>query len=206
MGALIPRSKWLFGVLPFILVVVGSRVLVARVGDAAVRSLIAAVSLWSAATRSTGEGPPSTVSVVEGDAPRVVDDATPRASERGRKGAGGPGKGRPSNAHLFIPTGRLMGLTADELRAVRWAAIHDGRGATAGVRLSGVGGLGLGLAEGDVVTSIDGRPTRTEDDATAAGMAAWTSGESAVHATLLRKEQVVAVTVELPPRPTSSPM
>lgn len=172
-----------------------------------VRSLLGAAALVSAATgpSAADRSRMRAASVVDGEVLPTSDGDAPRGVERGRKPAGGRAKA-PLGARLFIPTERLMSLTADELRAVRWAAVRDGRGAAAGVRLAGVGGLGVGLAEGDVVTSIDGKPTRTEDDATAAGMAAWASGEPAVHATLLRKERVVAVTVQLPPRPTSSRM
>jgi hypothetical protein len=201
LGRRLHRSVWLLAALPFLLVGVGSRLLVQRVGDLMVRSLLAASAVVSPVTEpaATREGARiRAASVVVGDALLTGNrEAELYHVDRGRRGAGGHAPGS-SGAHLFIPTERLMALTARELGAVRWARLQDGRGA--GVCLSGVAGLGVGLADGDVVTSIDGRPTRNEDDATAAGMAAWASGEAAVHATLRRREQVVAVTVELPPR------
>lgn len=91
-----------------------------------------------------------------------------------------------------------MRLTARELRGVGWVTAAGAQGRPAGVRLSGVGALGLGLADGDVVTSIDGRPTPSFDDATAAGAAAWASGAHAAHATIVRGGETIAVTVEIP--------
>jgi hypothetical protein len=93
---------------------------------------------------------------------------------------------------------RLGRLTAKQLRAIGWSTVVDAHGRSAGVRLSGVGALGMGLADGDVVTSIDGRLTPTEGDATSAGSAAWSSGARTVRATILRGDQTIAVTVELP--------
>lgn len=200
-----PRSVWLLAAAPFVLVGVGSRALVSRVGDAMVAPLVEAAAVMHAASKVdavVGAKSHAAPSVVAGGAlpavggaerslPRIVAAAHAAPAPR-EKGA--------SAAHLFIAIDRLMKLSAARLRAVHWVAVRDGRGAPAGVRLSGVGALGVGLADGDVVTSIDGKPTRTEDDATAAGVAAWTSGEAALHATIVRKDQVVAVTVELPPR------
>jgi hypothetical protein len=64
--------------------------------------------------------------------------------------------------------------------------------------LSGVSALGLGLADGDVVTSIDGRPTPTGDAATAAALGAWGAGQGQVRGTLLRDGQTIGVTVHVP--------
>lgn len=69
-----------------------------------------------------------------------------------------------------------------------------------GAKLHGVGGLGVGLADGDVVTSIDGRTTANADDATTAALGAYMSGESTVHATLLRAGRTLRVTVHVPAR------
>jgi len=78
--------------------------------------------------------------------------------------------------------------------------VVNARGKAAGVRLSGVGRLGLGLEDGDVVTSINGRLTPTEDEATAAGAAAWMSGAPTARADVARGDRIVAVTLELPMR------
>ncbi len=73
-----------------------------------------------------------------------------------------------------------------------------------GARLYGVGALGVGLADGDVVTSIDGRATPDVTTATGAAMGAYASGEAVAHATVLRAGRTLLVTVHIPPR-TSTP-
>jgi hypothetical protein len=103
-------------------------------------------------------------------------------------------------ARLVIAVDRLAALTADQLRAVHWASVTDAQGRAAGVRLFGVGALGLGLADGDVVTSINGRPTRAEGEAVSAGASAWNSGVRRVDATIARGGVPVSVTLHLPAR------
>jgi hypothetical protein len=61
-----------------------------------------------------------------------------------------------------------------------------------------VSGLGVGLADGDVVTSIDGHATPTADAATAAALGAWGAGQAVVRATVMRDGQPIAVTVHVP--------
>jgi S1-C subfamily serine protease len=67
-----------------------------------------------------------------------------------------------------------------------------------GVRLGGVARLGVGLADGDIVTSIDGTKTPDDDTATAVVLGAVGRGGRTVHATLVRGTEPINVVVELP--------
>jgi hypothetical protein len=197
------RYAWPLAAAPFILVGVGSSALVSGLGDAMVAPLVEAATLMHAKTRANA------VEAARKGATPIDEDGLPtgggvertalRTAERDHT-ASVPRQRGGSSARLFIPWDRVMRLTAERLRSVHWAGVRDEHGQPAGVRLSGVGSLGVGLADGDVVTSIDGRPTRTEDEAMEAGAAAWSSGEPALHATIARKDQVVTVTVQLPLR------
>ncbi len=109
----------------------------------------------------------------------------------------------PSRARveaIDIPANHLARLTAKQLRGVHATDAVDPAGRPIGARLHGVGGLGVGLGDGDVVTSIDGHATPTADDATGAALGAYASGEATAHATLLRGGRTVQVTVHIPSR------
>lgn len=91
-------------------------------------------------------------------------------------------------------------MTAKQLQGVQATDATGAGGHPLGAKLHGVGALGLGLADGDVVTSIDGRTTANANDATTAALGAYMSGESTVHATLLRAGRTLRVTVHVPAR------
>ncbi len=99
---------------------------------------------------------------------------------------------------IFVPAERLAHLTAAQLGHVRGVDAVDVNGQAIGVRLYGVQALGLGLREGDVVTSLDGRPTRTLDDGTAAATSAFDSGRAEAQATIVREGRTIGVTVQIP--------
>jgi hypothetical protein len=178
---------------PLSLVPALQRALVPRITAAMVRPLVALASILSpVAPGPTPAGPALSVS------PWVEPSHAPAPTL-----AGPPLKRQlreSSPPHIVVPKERLLHLSADQLRSVGWATVVGPRGRAAGVRLSGVAPLGVGLVDGDVVTSINGRATPTEDDATAAGTAAWVSGALAANATVLRGSQTIAVTLELPAR------
>ncbi|MDP9035814.1 MAG: hypothetical protein M3O50_13515 [Myxococcota bacterium] len=99
---------------------------------------------------------------------------------------------------IVLPVERLSRLTASQLGRIRGVDAVDANGHPIGVRLSGVQALGLGLREGDIVTSLDGHPTPTLDDGTVVAKSALGSGRRNAPATILRDGQVVAVMVQLP--------
>jgi putative serine protease PepD len=172
----------------------GARVLVPRVGDAMARRasvLAAAVPTGDPAADDPGPevdlGPP------------VVVEAEPPDAGASMDAGRGVGSGRPAPSEaLDIPADRVARLTARQLRGIRATDAVDPAGRPVGARITGAGALGVGLADGDVVTSIDGRPTVNAADATGAAIGAYASGESVAHATLLRQGRTVRVTVHVP--------
>jgi hypothetical protein len=68
----------------------------------------------------------------------------------------------------------------------------------AGLALAGVSGLGVGLRDGDVLTSVGGTPARSYGDVVSAVAGALRSGAPAISGEAWRGEQRVFITVELP--------
>jgi hypothetical protein len=110
-----------------------------------------------------------------------------------------PASEKPGGS-IEIAADRLARLTEKQLQNVNASDAVDVSGRPLGARLHGVGGLGVGLADGDVITSIDGRTTANAGDATTAALGAYMSGEATVHGTLLRDGKTLRVTVHVPAR------
>jgi hypothetical protein len=222
------RSRPVFialGLLPFAWVWAGSRVLVPRMGDCLGHALarIATPSPEGRELSSTALSPTTQPTVV-GPSPALDASAAPepiahehnahappsrvpsgppkQPATSARAGSSkGPPDGRSAGGpRLIIAADRVAALTADQLRSVRWMTVTKTQGGLAGVRLFGVSGLGLGLTDGDVVTSINGRQTPADEVAVSAGVSAWTSGAPSVEATIARGNQPLSVTLHLPPR------
>jgi hypothetical protein len=170
--------------------------LLPRFRDAVIGGLVkAAVVLTEARAGTTGvptEVDSAASAIVEVpaepvDAPRT--EASPPAPRP---------KAPPVVGAIDIPEDRVARLTEKQLRSLRPANVIGADGAAAGVRLHGVGALGVGLADGDLVTSIDGRPTADVSTGMDAALRAWASGEAAAHATVRRAGRTLLVTVHIP--------
>jgi S1-C subfamily serine protease len=74
-------------------------------------------------------------------------------------------------------------------------------GKPAGIRLTGVSGLGVGLRDGDVIVAVEGEPALDEDAATDIALSTILHGGSTLRATAMRGSRLVAITAELPPAP-----
>ncbi len=170
--------------------------LVSRLGDSIARTLRAvAASLPEPASASA---PADT----DTDADTLVDVAAETLAS-GPDAGGDKSRTPPPNkpaGSIDIRADRLARLTPKQLEGVQATDALDAAGHPVGAKLHGVGGLGVGLAEGDIVTSIDGRATANADDATTAALGAYMSGESAVHATMVRAGRTLRVTVHVPAR------
>ncbi len=150
-------------------------------------------------------GAPAPGRVTAGDEP-VAPVAPRAASERaapalGAKASRAGGTGAPKGAapkSLRIPEAQVSRALGAGLDGVRGRTARDTEGRAVGVRITGVGRLGVGLADGDVITSIDGTKTPDEESATAAALAAIGRGARSVSGTLLRGNDTINVVVELP--------
>jgi hypothetical protein len=178
----------------------GAHALVPRMGDAMGRRISRLTALMATPPDSsdlatdTDSVPPEAAEQPAAAPPDVRAHAVTRRS----------GAKAPSGGAVDIPADRLARLTAKQLRSLRATDAVSADGRAIGARLHGVGALGVGLADGDVVTSIDGRATPDVTTATGAAMGAYASGEAVAHATVLRDGRTLQVTVHVPPR-TATP-
>ena len=183
-----PALTCSLALIPLVAVAFGTRVLVPRMGDAMAKTLVV---MAAAVPAPEGQIP------TDPDAPgqEVADPVDAGAKDGGQRRA----QGRSQTVEAIdIASERVARVTARQLRNIGATDAVDEQGRAIGARLHGVGGLGVGLADGDVVTSIDGRATPTAADATAAAIGAYACGEATAHATLLRDGRTVRVTVHIP--------
>jgi hypothetical protein len=188
-------------VTPFAVVAIGARLALPRVGDAMARKLSAAVAVARAAP-SLAPAPSSVATSASADGAPDGGDAVPKeagVSKQAKLGGRRIAKGNPgaSKPGVVVISAERVAAAIPQLRGIRATDATDA-GRAAGARLAGVGALGVGLADGDVVTSIGGRATPTVDDAMAAAMAAYASGASVVQGTVLRGGETIAVSVGIP--------
>jgi hypothetical protein len=177
-----------------------ARAAVPGVGDPIVRRLAQlAAALTVPAKAGEVEAPPPVP-------PRP--DPTPATAPRPRwnvRAATAPAARPSTESTLEIPADRLARLTERQLRSLGAVDVIDANGNAAGASLSGVGALGVGLDDGDVVTSIDGRATRDVSTALAAAVQAYGAGHDTARATVRRNGYTLPVVVHIPPRSASGP-
>jgi hypothetical protein len=193
----------LLALAPFAWIAIGARVLVPRLGEAVARRIAAAGTLPPVAgsgldgvgpvARYAFHGPTGPLA----PPPQLRSGATHKVSAASRDRALANAVQQGARA-ILISGESLLALAPERLRDVNGTTVLDARGRPSGVSLYGVGALGVGLADGDVVTAIDGRSTPTADDATSAGLTAWSSGKRSACATIVRGDETIAVTVEIP--------
>jgi hypothetical protein len=187
---MVPRPVIACGaaLIPLATLALAPGVLVPRMGDAMAKTLGVL-----AATLPVAEG--QTETDTDPPAQETSDPVDAGAKDGGESRA--RGRARTVEAIDIAPE-RVVRVTARQLRNIGATDAVDTEGHAVGARLHGVGALGVGLADGDVVTSIDGRATLDAADATAAAIGAYASGEATAHATLLRDGRTVRVTVHIP--------
>lgn len=168
------------------------RAAVPSVGDAVVRRLARLTAALPAPVESAVAVAPLPAPASPEPAPAPPPPARPR-NVRAASSA------RPSpEAALEIPADRLARLTEKQLRSLGALDAVDAEGNAAGAALSGIGALGVGLDDGDVVTSIDGRATRDVSAALAAAVQAYGSGQGTARATVRRGGRTLPVVVHIP--------
>lgn len=185
----IRRSGFLFALVPFVLVAIGARGLAPRISEAITDGMLTAAS-WARVRTVERDPAHNTDALPAVDPPSSVVPRAPMPRLAVKKTA--------AQKAIVISREQVLRLTSKELRRIQTTTFVDGHGRHSGVSLIGMTGLGVGLADGDVVTSIDGRPTPTENDATDAVLAAWNSGTYVVHASIVRGGDTIAVTLEIP--------
>ncbi len=196
-----PRPAIALGVLVLALITArcGAGTIAASAGSAAGHRLARV-----AAAMRVGAAPPEVDAVVEPAPPVVIErpaSAPPRATrvegDRGRA-IRAASKPAPATAALEISADRVARLNEAQLRSLHAIDGVDANGRALGAQLYGFSALGVGLADGDVVTGIDGRATPDVGTALAAAIHAYASGQDAARATVVRDGQPLLVTVRIP--------
>jgi hypothetical protein len=175
---------------PFLLVAVVARWLVPAWGDSIARHLTSALAGLYGAPRpaSPQKGVPTVASPF----------ASGETSDAGALDGGPP-------LSLEVPAAAIARAFEDLGPHVRGRTVLGADGRPAGIRLSGVTGLKVGLRDGDVIVAVEGEPTLDEGAATEVSLSAIARGASVLHATGLREERALLITADLPPPPPLSP-
>jgi hypothetical protein len=189
--------------LPFFLVVVLARVGVPAWGDRIARrasSVVTALRLGrpvSLPKAALPPDPPASATLQSAGAIEPLSDAGPLEGTRAR-----PRDAPPAAPPVAVAV-RISAATVQWAIDDRGAHIHaktargaDGR--PAGIRLSGVSALGIGLRDGDMIVAVEGAPALDEDAATDLALSAVARGGSTLHATAMRGDRSFSITAELP--------
>ncbi len=176
------RKRWavvLALALPFVAAPFAMRAVANHVADSIARKL-------------TTLAPKPALAVAE--PPVIVPEPAPATEPAAASPAApAPERANAGRRALFVPSRSVAKLTAAHASRIAGDPTDDG------VRLRGVSSLGLGLADGDVLVSVAGQPTRTPDAAIAAVTAAIARHAKQVTGVIRRGGERIAVTVELPP-------
>jgi hypothetical protein len=171
-----------------------------------------------ASARSTGQelgaasslvvqalGQPSAASPADEDvqsalAPAAPEEGVESEAEGAREAARSPAHG----ARRRKPVGSVLVSQAKVLELARASAVPSGHvversGARPpGIQLSGVSALGIGLADGDVLTEVAGSPVRSEGRVVGIVVGALARHDARISATFWRGQAPWALVVELP--------
>jgi hypothetical protein len=198
------RKRWLWLAIPFAVVGVGSRALVPSLGDAIARALSTTVREMPSVNAGAGAAIVDALPLVLPDAGAGAgaDDAldagatksAARDASAARAGGGDADGGRLT---AYVPLASVEKALDDQGQSLRGRTLWAG-GKSRGVRLTGVSGMGVGLKDGDIIVAVDGQPAMDDDTATDLALAVVARGDRVLHATLLRGDRPIDVTLELP--------
>ena len=194
------RRRWALLALPFVLSLGLGRACAATVGDSVAAELVpVARALAPAPHVDAGFIGPPEAPLSPAPLPLVEPPAAPStsAARRAPADAGSDAASGEAGASAERPTDALH-VPARAVRAAIQKGTVSGDAAPGGVRLRGVSGLGAGLADGDLVTSVEGTPVKTPEQIADVVAAAVLGGQKHVHGVVRRGDRVIAVTVEIP--------
>ena len=187
---------------PFLLIALVARVAVPAWGDRIARrasTLVTALHLARPAATSRRAPapdpfPPSAPEDV-GAPEDPADAALPGVAPRKRDVA------RPGPVAVRVPAATVQWAIDDRGAHLHARTARGADGRPAGIRLSGVSGLGLGLRDGDTIVAVEGEPALDEEAATDIALSAIARGGATLHATVMRGERTFPITAELPLAP-----
>jgi hypothetical protein len=148
--------------------------------------------------------PPAEVPDILSSAGGALDEGVPRfvGKSHGKASRGPRSPGAKSRSGVFIGANTVLRLAAS-------GVVPEGRpvdasgGRPAGIQLSGVSALGVGVHDGDVLTEVAGRPVRTEGQVVGMVLALRARRESSISAAFYRGSERWSLVVEMPYPPGS---
>ena len=193
--------RWLVLAVPFIAVALWTRSRVPRWGDAIAHTIYDVAGTPRPAPPPPPIEPPYAIDDAIDAGPRVdVADAgfAPRANAIVARALDGGAKDDGTPITLYVKADAVDKALAHPSKPMHGRTARDAAGRPIGVRLTGISGTGVGLQDGDLITSIEGAPTMDDDTATDVLLSAIARGKSVIHAKLLRGTRPIDLTVEVP--------
>jgi hypothetical protein len=192
--------------LPFVGVALLGHVLVPRWGDALARRLKAASALVPASSSApagdTRVDPGDIVSITVPDLDAgVIEDAGAAREAGARRGSVASRDAGSGALSVFVPAAAVQRAIDDGGKHIRGRTVRGPDGKPVGVRLTGVSGAKLGLQDGDIVVAVEGQATPDDDRATDVALSAIARGANRLHATVMRGDVPIQVTLDLPLAP-----
>jgi hypothetical protein len=181
---------------PFVLVARAAGALVAPLTGTAVTALLLATAPLSTVVATEPE-PRAAASAFE--TPEVTFDAVTKPPARGMKAQP---KAKP--AALFVSEATVLRLAQSAARP-RGSFVAKTAQHPAGLQLSGVGALGIGLHDGDVLVEALGIAPRAPGEIIGAIIEARAKHARFLSGTIWRHGQTFAITVEQPYLPARTP-
>jgi len=103
-----------------------------------------------------------------------------------------------AKARVIHVDARTVLRLAERGRAPTGQPVPKAGARPAGIRLSGVAALGIGLAEGDVLVEVEGRSMAAPGEVIAAVIGARTRRQATMSGKLYRGREMILLTVEMP--------
>jgi hypothetical protein len=144
---------------------------------------------------------PSALPAGFGRRSHASDGAQPPQGERARptsrRGSGATAQQRRSLRGIWVPASTVLRLANSGVRP-RGYPVGATAERPAGIALAGVGALGIGLQDGDVLTTAAGRPARSPGDVVGAVLASRGAGAKQISGRFWRDGEPWQLVVEQP--------
>jgi hypothetical protein len=203
----VTKGRWLLLALPFAAVVIVPRASMDRLAVAAASPLAdAAEELEDSLPEPPPEPTPlpptrqaAEIAALDGTAPETSDNDAPiDGTDRAKRApAAAPSKKPPKAMGVMVSRGRVTAAAKAGIRP-SGSSVGATSWRPSGMALHGVGAVGVGLRDGDVVTRVGGFRATSQGAVISAVTAALRQKLPAITGEVWRGRQRIVVTVELP--------
>jgi len=188
----------LAALVPFVALAWGSAQLADRGGQAIGAALARAFAAVPKRAKAASVEVPADLVALESTQPIELDAprALTKTKSKTRTPRGGEGHEAPTRG-LYVRAPVVMRIARSGVRPS--GALVPARGERpAGIALHGVGGLGVGLQEGDILTQVAGQPARSPEAVIATVIGAYRAHAKAVSGRFWRGGELWSLVVEIP--------